>query len=110
MWTLETLPSQWALPAYVAGGVLAQALDKRSTCELEADACVEHVLNRAEVASSLPVEQAMEDLPSTSLSPGLLLQASQRQLNTCPCHHLVAAQYCSCGARCRVVEIWSSTT
>ena len=54
MWTLETLPSQWALPAGVPGGAPALALDKRSTCELEADACVEHVLNRAEVGLVRP--------------------------------------------------------
>ena len=48
LWVVDTLPTQWTLPVQTAAGP-GRMLEKRSTCELEADACVEHVLNRGEV-------------------------------------------------------------
>ena len=51
LWVVDTLPTQWTVPVQTAAGP-GRMLEKRSTCELEADACVEHVLNRADV--SLP--------------------------------------------------------
>jgi hypothetical protein len=48
LWVVETLPMQWTLPIQTAAGP-GRMLEKRSCCELEADACVEHVLNRGEV-------------------------------------------------------------
>ena len=45
---VDTLPMQWTVPVQTAAGP-GRMLEKRSTCELEADACVEHVLNRAKV-------------------------------------------------------------
>lgn len=61
LWVVDTLPTQWTLPVQTAAGP-GRMLEKRSTCELEVDACVEHVLNRAEVR------------PATSicLTPGAL--------------------------------------
>ena len=53
MWTPETLPTQWQMPAQAGFGLEARALDKRSTCELEVDACVEHVINRGEARTRL---------------------------------------------------------
>ena len=38
----------WTLPIQTAAGP-GRMLEKRSCCELEADASVEHVLNRGEV-------------------------------------------------------------
>ena len=51
LWVVDTLPTQWTVPVQTAAG-LGRMLEKRSTCELEADACVEHVLNRADVSPS----------------------------------------------------------
>ena len=42
------MPTQWMVPP-VTHGVVLRTLEKRSCCELEVDACVEHVLNRNEV-------------------------------------------------------------
>ena len=49
LWVVDTLPTQWTVPVQTAAGP-GRMLEKRSTCELEADACVEHVLNRADVS------------------------------------------------------------
>ena len=60
LWVVDTLPTQWTRPVQTAAGP-GRMLEKRSTCELEADACVEHVLNRAEVrpaCSARPVLMA----------------------------------------------------
>ena len=51
LWVVDTLPTQWTVPVQTVAGP-GQMLEKRSTCELEADACVEHVLNRADVRRS----------------------------------------------------------
>ncbi len=64
MWTLETLPGEWALPAAgAAGAAPARPPERRSACELEVDARVEHVLNRGEVRRQcilfVPVSLAM---------------------------------------------------
>lgn len=48
LWVVDTLPLPWTLPVPTAAGP-GRMLDKRSCCELEADACVQHVLNRREV-------------------------------------------------------------
>ena len=66
VWTLETLPTQWHLPAPVGFGVQARALDKRSTCELEVDACVEHVINRGEVRAPA-LRRCMQGLGTTCM-------------------------------------------
>lgn len=47
-WTSVSMPTQWMVPP-VTSGVVSRTLEKRSCCELEVDACVEHVLNRSEV-------------------------------------------------------------
>ena len=60
LWVVDTLPTQCTLPVQTAAGP-GRMLEKRSTCELEADACVEHVLNRAEVRLAC----------STCLPPGV---------------------------------------
>ncbi len=49
LWVVDTLPTQWTVPVQTAGGP-GRMLEKRSTCELEADARVEDVLNRADVS------------------------------------------------------------
>lgn len=51
LWVVDTLPTQWTVPVQTAAGP-GRMLEKRSTCELEADACIEHVLNRADVRPS----------------------------------------------------------
>lgn len=43
------MPSQWMVPP-TTHGVVSRTLEKRSCCELEVDACVEHVLNRSEAS------------------------------------------------------------
>ncbi len=55
-WTSLSMPTEWMVPPVTSGMVL-RTLEKRSCCELEVDACVEHVLNRSEVGTFS--EQAM---------------------------------------------------
>ncbi|BDA47990.1 probable DNA polymerase zeta catalytic subunit [Coccomyxa sp. Obi] len=47
-WTSVSMPTEWMVPP-VTSGVVSRTLEKRSCCELEVDACVEHVLNRSEL-------------------------------------------------------------
>lgn len=52
IWTSESMPSQWQAAPLAEGGVASRVLEKRSCCELEVDACVEHVLNRSEARTA----------------------------------------------------------
>ena len=49
-WTSVSMPTPWMVPPVIRG-VVSRTLEKRSCCELEVDACVEHVLNRSEVGT-----------------------------------------------------------
>ena len=49
---VDTLPMQWTVPVQTAAGP-GRMLEKRSTCELEADACVEHVAQSRQGAPRL---------------------------------------------------------
>ena len=51
------MPTQWMVPP-VTTGVVSRTLEKRSCCELELDACVEHVLNRNEVRISVAFQSS----------------------------------------------------
>ncbi len=70
LWVVDTLPTQWTLPVQTAAGP-GRMLEKRSCCELEADACVEHVLNRNEVGpifTALQWKDPRRDLMSAGLN------------------------------------------
>ena len=117
LWVVDTLPTQWTRPVQTAAGP-GRMLEKRSTCELEADACVEHVLNRAEVRCARPTclslcplrgLQALPQYPGTLL---MVMKTSCTQRSLMPWQDTVMESSCSLpwAADGRVLCSWCATS